>query len=60
MCQIGSAAVVAVTLEKHEAACGMLQGIDWSKWHDVTDVTPAEKMALLPPAQEHIIQQRVA
>ena len=41
-------------LEKHEIACGMMHGFDWSKW---CDGTPAEKMALLPPAQEHILQQ---
>ena len=41
-------------LEKHEIACGMMHGFDWSKW---CDGTPAQKMALLPPAQEHILQQ---
>ncbi len=41
-------------LEKHEIACGMMHGFDWSNW---CDGTPAEKMALLPPAQEHILQQ---
>jgi type I restriction enzyme, R subunit len=49
-----TAAAIAAMLEKHEIACGMMHGFDWSKWHDGT---PAEKMALLPPAQEHILQQ---
>jgi hypothetical protein len=40
-------------LEKHEVACGMMHGLDWSKWDDGT---PAQKMELLPPAQEHILQ----
>ena len=51
---IDTAAAIAVMLEKHEIACGMMHGFDWSKW---CDGTPAEKMALLPPAQEHILQQ---
>lgn len=40
--------------EKHEIACGMMHGFDWSKWYNGT---PAEKMSLLPGAQEHILQQ---
>ncbi len=51
---IDTAAAIAVMLEKHEIACGMMHGFDWSKW---CDGTPAQKMALLPPAQEHILQQ---
>lgn len=51
---IDTAAAIAVMLEKHEIACGMMHGFDWSKW---CDGTPAEKMSLLPPAQEHILQQ---
>jgi hypothetical protein len=45
---------IAVMLEKHEIACGMMHGFDWSSR---CKGTPAEKMALLPPAQEHILQQ---
>jgi type I restriction enzyme, R subunit len=41
-------------LEKHEIASGMMHGFDWSKWRDGT---PAEKMSLLPGAQEHVLQQ---
>ena len=51
---IDTAAAIAVMLEKHEIACGMMHGFDWSKWHTGT---PAEKMSLLPGAQEHILQQ---
>jgi type I restriction enzyme R subunit len=32
----------------------MMHGFGWSKWHNGT---PAEKMSLLPGAQEHILQQ---
>ncbi|CAN5438479.1 type I restriction endonuclease subunit R [soil metagenome] len=51
---IDTAKAIAVMLEKHEIACGMMHGFDWSQW---CDGTPAQKMALLPPAQEHILQQ---
>ncbi len=45
---------VAVMLEKYEVCCGLLHGFDWSKW--VTG-TSAERLALLPPAQEHVLAQ---
>jgi len=32
----------------------MMHGFDWSKWHTGS---PAEKMSLLPGAQEHILRQ---
>ncbi len=51
---IDTAKAIAVMLEKHEIACSMMHGFDWSKWHDGT---PAEKMSLLPGAQEHILEQ---
>ena len=51
---IDTAKAIAVMLEKHEIACGMMHGFDWSKWHNGT---PAEKMSLLPGAQEHILEQ---
>jgi type I restriction enzyme R subunit len=51
---IDTAKAIAVMLEKHEIACGMMHGFDWSKWHTGT---PAEKMSLLPGAQEHILKQ---
>ena len=45
---------VAVMLEKHEVCCGLFHGFDGSKW--VTG-TPAERLGLLPAAQEHILVQ---
>lgn len=51
---IDTAKAVAAMQEKHEIACGMMHGFDWSKWHTGT---PVEKMALLPGAQEHILKQ---
>ena len=41
-------------LEKYEICCGLFHGFDWSKW--VTG-TPAERLTLLPAAQEHILAQ---
>lgn len=51
---VDTATAIAAMLEKHEIACGMMHGFDWSKWQDGT---PAKKMSLLPGAQEHILQQ---
>jgi type I restriction enzyme, R subunit len=51
---IDTTKAIAVMLEKHEIACGMMHGFDWSRWRDGA---PAEKMALLPGAQEHILEQ---
>ena len=45
---------VAVMLEKHEICCDLFHGFDWSKW--VTG-TSAERLSLLPSAQEHILAQ---
>jgi len=45
---------VAVMLEKHEICCGLFHGFDRSKW---VDGTPAERLSLLPAAQEHILAQ---
>ena len=45
---------VAVMREKHEICCGLFHGFDWSKW---TNGKPAERLALLPAAQEHILAQ---
>lgn len=49
-----TAQAIAAMLEKHEVASAMLHGFDWSKWDSGT---PAEKLGLIPPAQEHILQQ---
>ena len=45
---------VAVMLEKHEVCCSLFHGFDWTKW---PDGTPAERLGLLPSAQEHIVAQ---
>ena len=45
---------VAVMLEKYEICCGLFHGFDRSKW---VVGTPAERLGLLPAAQEHILAQ---
>ncbi len=55
---------VALMLEKYEVCCalfgsittpaGIVPAFDWSRW---TTGTPAERLALLPAAQEHILRQ---
>jgi len=45
---------VAVMLEKHGIACDMLHGFNWEQW---TTGKPAERLALLPAGQEHILEQ---
>ena len=45
---------VAVMLEKYEVCLGLFHGFDRSKW---TAGTPAERLGLLPAAQEHILAQ---
>ena len=49
-----TAQAIAAMLEKHEVASSILHGFDWSKW---TAGKPVEKLALLPAAQEHVLQQ---
>ncbi len=51
---IGKEEAVAVMLEKHEVCCALFHGFDWSKW---TSGGPAERLGLLPAAQEHILGQ---
>lgn len=45
---------VAAMLEKYEVCCGLFHGFDWSLWKSGT---PAERLGLLPAAQEHILAQ---
>ncbi|MYA00890.1 MAG: type I restriction endonuclease subunit R [Chloroflexi bacterium] len=45
---------VAVLQEKYEVCLGLFHGFDWSQW---VNGTPSERLALLPPAQEHILKQ---
>ena len=43
---------VAVMLEKHEVCCAIFHGFDWSAW---AAGTGRQRLALLPPAQEHVL-----
>ncbi|HZP35864.1 MAG TPA: type I restriction endonuclease subunit R [Methylomirabilota bacterium] len=45
---------VALMLEKYEVCRALFHGFDRSRW---TTGTPAERVALLPAAQEHILAQ---
>ena len=45
---------VAVMMEKYEVCCSLFHGFDWSAW---VSGTAAERLALLPAAQEHILAQ---
>ena len=45
---------VAVMLEKYDVCCAMLHRFDWSDW---TSGSAQKRMALSPPAQEHILSQ---
>jgi type I restriction enzyme, R subunit len=49
-----TAQAIAVMLEKHGIASDMLHGFNWDKW---TTGKPAERLALLPAGQEHILAQ---
>jgi type I restriction enzyme R subunit len=51
---LDQAQAVALMLEKYEVCGGLFHGFDWSLW---IDGTPAERLALLPAAQEHILAQ---
>ncbi len=44
---------VALMQEKYEVCCGLLHGFDWSTWTG----SPAQRLELLPLAQEHILAQ---
>ena len=45
---------VAVMLEKYEICCGLFHGFDRSAW---VNGTAADRLSLLPAAQEHILAQ---
>ena len=51
---IDQAEAVAVMLEKYEICCGLFHGFDWAHW---LAGTPAQRLSLLPAAQEHILAQ---
>ena len=44
----------AVMLEKYEICCGLFHGFDRTAW---VEGTPAERLGLLPAAQEHVLAQ---
>ena len=46
---------VAALLEKHEICRGLFHGFDYSRW---IDGTAAERIGLLPAAQEHVLAQK--
>ena len=46
---------VALMLEKYEICRALFHGFDWSRW---VKGTPAQRLGLLPPAQEHILAQQ--
>ena len=51
---VDMAEAVAVMKEKFEVCCDMMHGFDWSKWKTGT---PAERLGLLPAAQEHVLNR---
>ncbi|MFN8092437.1 MAG: type I restriction endonuclease subunit R [Vicinamibacteria bacterium] len=51
---LNQAEAVAVMLSKYEVCLGLFHGFDWSRW---TTGTPAQRVALLPAAQEHVLRQ---
>jgi type I restriction enzyme R subunit len=48
------AEAVAVLLEKHEIACGLMHGFDWNDW---TSGSPSERLNLIPAGREHVLAQ---
>ena len=51
---LDQAEAVAVMLEKYEICCGLFHGFDRSGW---VIGAPAERLGLLPSAQEHVLAQ---
>jgi type I restriction enzyme, R subunit len=51
---LDQAEAVAVLLEKYEVCRGLFHGFDWSHW---LTGTSAQRVTLLPAAQEHILSQ---
>ncbi len=49
-----TAQAITVMLEKHGIACDLLHGFHWDKW---TTGKPAERLALIPAGQEHVLAQ---
>jgi type I restriction enzyme R subunit len=51
---LNQAEAVALMLGKHEICSALFHGFDWSLW---VNGTAAQKLTLLPAAQEHILKQ---
>jgi type I restriction enzyme R subunit len=51
---LDQAEAVSLMLQKYEICQGLFHGFDWSLW--ITG-TPAQRLAILPAAQEHILSQ---
>ncbi len=51
--QVDTAQAIAVMEEKHGILCDLLHGFDWSAW---AGGSPAQQLALIPPAQEHVLE----
>ncbi|MCU0662786.1 MAG: type I restriction endonuclease subunit R [Myxococcota bacterium] len=51
---LDQAEAVALMLEKHEVCGGIFHRFDWGLW---TRGKPAERLSLLPAAQEHVLAQ---
>jgi type I restriction enzyme R subunit len=51
---LDQAEAVALMLEKYEICHGLFHGFDWRTW---TIGKPADRLSLLPSAQEHILSQ---
>ncbi len=51
---LDTARAIAVMLEKHGIASAMMHGFNRDKW---TSGKPAERLALIPAGQEHILEQ---
>ncbi len=51
---IDQSEAVSVMLEKYEICCGIFHGFEWTKWKDGK---PADRLSLLPIAQEHVLTQ---
>ena len=52
---LDQARAVALMLEKYEICTGLFHGFDSTRW---VDCTPAERVSLLPAAQEHVLAQK--
>jgi len=52
--KIDTAEAVAALQSKYDIVCGIMHGFSWDKW---MTGTPAERLALIPAGQEHVLQQ---